>query len=320
MSPSVPRPADVVGAVAVSGPAARPGSAPVDDPLRGILLLVAAMLLFSLSDATAKFLSQALPAIEIAWLRYLVFVLLMLPAARQGRSRLVSRRPGLQAWRALSLLGSSIFFILAIGRLPLADATATSFVSPLFITALSIPLLGEKVGIRRWGAVVVGLIGVLIVVRPGTSAFNPASVLPLLSAASWAIAMVITRKTSGLDGTLTMLAYTAFIGFAVLCAALPFVWVGLGPRQIALGCFIGIASTAGQWLVVLAYRRANASLLAPFAYTQLIWSSLLGLAVFAAIPDGQTLVGAAIIVVSGIYTAHRERVVARRQALSPLRD
>ncbi|HXQ66346.1 MAG TPA: DMT family transporter [Alphaproteobacteria bacterium] len=292
----------------------KPAEARLDDPVGGSLLLVGAMLLFSLSDASSKILAQSLPVLEIAWLRYLAFVLLVAPAtARQGLWSFYSPRPMLQAWRGLGLLGSGLLFIWALRYLPMADATATGFVSPLFTTALSIPFLGEKVGIRRWAAVVIGLLGVIIIVRPGTSAFNPASAFPILSAASWSLAMVITRRMSGTDSTITMLAYAAVVGFLALSAALPFVWVTPNLEQLALAGFIGLASTGGQWLTVKAYRRADASLLAPLSYLQLVWSTLLGFLVFSAIPDHATILGAAIIVASGIYTAHRERIVAARR-------
>jgi drug/metabolite transporter (DMT)-like permease len=295
-------------------PASPAAVARADNPLHGILLNVGAMMIFACSDATAKFLMESLPAVEIAWMRYAVFVVLVAPAViRRPTKTLRSARPGLQAVRSIALLGSSIFFIMGVGSLPMADATATTFVSPLFTTALSIPFLGEQVGVRRWSAIVIGLVGVLIVVRPGTSAFNPASIFPILSAMSWSAALVITRKQSGADGTVTMLAYSAGIGFALLSVALPFIWVPLTWQQITLGLFIGLASSAGQWLIVLAYHRANASVLAPFSYTQIVWSSLTGYFIFAAIPDEFTFLGAGIIVASGLYTAHRERVVARKR-------
>jgi drug/metabolite transporter (DMT)-like permease len=283
-----------------------------DDPLTGIFLILLAVLIFSFSDASAKYLTQTLPALEIAWLRFACFVAILLPAlAKAGARSLRSQRPLLQVVRGLSLVASSVLFVFAVRFLPMADATAMSFVSPLFTTALAIPFLGEKVGVRRWSAVVVGLIGVLIVVRPGTSAFHPAAIFPILSAMSWAMAMVITQKMSHADGIVTMLAYAAGVGFLVLTMALPFIWVPPTLWEIGLGIFIGVSSTAGQWLVVQAYRRASASVLAPFSYSQLLWSGMLGFAVFSTIPDRYTLLGATIIVASGIYTAHREHVVSR---------
>jgi drug/metabolite transporter (DMT)-like permease len=267
-----------------------------------------------MSDATSKVLGQMIPPIEVVWLRYCGFTALMLPALLHQPARLKSAAPGLQIGRGLGLLGSALFFTTGLKFLAMADATAMSFVSPLFITALSIPVLGEKVGLRRWSAIVVGLIGVLIVVRPGTSAFNPASVFPLLSSVSWACGIVLTRKMShSNDGMVTTLGYAALVGFVVTSLMQPFVWTEPTWTQIGLGFFMACVSTAAQWLVVLAYRRANASVLAPFSYTQLVWSSLAGLILFGMTPDSLTLTGAAVIITSGLYTAHRERIVARER-------
>jgi drug/metabolite transporter (DMT)-like permease len=307
--------------IAKAGPAASisADSVPtrqIDDPVRGILLIVAAMVFFSMSDACSKVLGQSLPPIEVVWLRYSGFTLLMLPALLRRPALFRSAAPALQIGRGLGLLGSALFFTAGLQFLAMADATATSFVSPLFITALSIPVLGEKVGLRRWSAIVVGLIGVLIVVRPGTSTFNPASVLPLLSSVSWACGIVLTRKMShSNDGMVTTLGYAALTGWIVTSVMLPFVWTALTWREVAIGGFMACVSTAAQWLVVMGYRRANASVLAPFSYTQLVWSSLAGFLLFRMVPDLMTLAGAAVIIASGLYTAHRERIVARRRLL-----
>jgi len=284
-----------------------------DDPLRGVGLLLSAMILFSCSDATGKYLSASLPPIEVVWLRYLGFCLLVLPAIIAGKpaKMLRSRRPGLQVLRGLGILGSAILFTMAVQTLPMADATATSFVSPIFITALSIPFLGEVVGLRRWAAVGVGLIGVLIVVRPGSAGFHPMMLLPILSAISWAGGIVLTRKMSGADGSVTTMAYSAATGVVVMTMIVPFYWQSPSWHQILLGLVIGIVSTTAQWIVVIAYRYADASVLAPFSYSQLVWSALLGFLVFGAVPDMLTFLGAAVIIGSGLYTAHRERVRAQ---------
>ena len=289
-----------------------------DRPLRGIALMIAALAFFSCSDAASKLMTATLPAVEVAWLRFCVFTLLMLGVAAfaGGREALRSRRPGLQALRALGVMGSSVLFIMGLAFLPMAEATAISFVSPLMVTALSIPILGEVVGWRRWSAVGVGLLGVLIVVRPGTGAFDTAAILPILSAASWAVALVVTRKMSGADGPLVSLTYAAIVGLLVTSALAPFEWVNPGWREIGLALVTGGASTMAQWLVVLAFQQARASVLATFSYSQLVWSGLLGFLVFGSVPDGWTLTGAAVIIASGLYTAHRERTVRVSAALS----
>lgn len=263
------------------------------------------------SDAMAKYLSRTgMPSVEIAWIRFLVFVLILLPIvlAPASGNAMRSTRPLLQVFRGLGLLCSSIFFIMALGYLPIAEATATGFISPLFVTGLSVLFLGEKVGLRRWTATIVGLLGVLIIVRPGTAAFQPGTIFPIISALGWATALVLTRKISGADRAITTMAFSAITGFLVLSVIVPFYWIVPTWTQIALGIGIGSAATIGHWIVVQAFRYADASVLAPFSYVQLVWVTLIGFFVFGEVPDAVTFAGAAVIIASGVYTAHRERV------------
>ncbi len=309
--PDCPRPTEGVSAVrtAPSSPCERR-----DDPVRGLLMVVAAVLFFSFSDAAAKYLSQTLPSIEIGWMRYAGFTTLLLPLMiRGGPAAVKTARPGLQILRGLGLLGSALFFIMGMRYLPLAEAAATSYVSPLFVTVLSILFLGEKIGPHRWAAVLVGLLGVLIVIRPGGAAFQPAAIFPILSAMSWATGVVITRKMTGQEHPTTTLIWTALTGFAVLTVLLPFNVAMPTWTEVALGALIGLVSTMGQWLMVQAYRFGEASVLAPFSYIQIVWSTLLGFLIFGALPDHWTFLGAGIIIASGLYTAHRERLRKRRQ-------
>ena len=263
-----------------------------------------------ISDVTAKYLSATLPSIEIAWIRFLVFALIMSPAMVPGSPlfALQSRRPGLQVMRGVALLGSSLFFISGLRFLPIAEASATGFVSPLFVTALSIVFLGESVGLRRWIATAVGLMGVVIILRPGSGAFHPAAFFPIVSALAWACTLIMTRMMSGREHALTTMTYSSITGACIVSALVPFVWVTPSWHDILFGIFIGIASTAGQWIVVLAFRYADASVLAPFSYSQLLWVSMLGFLIFGEVPDIWTVTGAAFIVASGLYTAHRERL------------
>jgi drug/metabolite transporter (DMT)-like permease len=292
---------------------------PVDKPLRGILLVLTSTVFLASSDTMAKYLAFRLPAVEIGWLRYLTFMLIMCPAVLAMSPRLALRtvRPGLQVLRGLTLVGSSLLFITALRFLPIAEATTTSFVSPIFVTVLSIMFLGERVGLRRWLATLTGLIGVIIVVRPGTSAFQPAALLAITSALCWACSLVTTRKIAGQDTAVTTMAYSAITGFVLLSMLLPFFWIAPTLHELAIAACLGIAATSGHWLVVLAYRYGDASVLAPFSYTQPIWATILGYAIFSDVPDGWTFVGAAVIIASGLYTAHRERVRRSNMTLSP---
>ena len=289
---------------------ARRAPARTDRPFKGIALILLSTVFLGASDVTAKYLSATLPSIEIAWIRFSVFALIMVPAMLPGSPLFALRteRPGLQLMRGVTLLLSSLLFISGLAFLPIAEASATGFVAPLFVTALSIVFLGEKVGVRRWLATAVGLIGVLIVLRPGSSAFDPAAFFPLVSALAWAATLIMTRMMSGREHAITIMTYSSIAGVCILSALVPFVWVTPSWHDILFGVFIGVASTAGQWIVVLAFRYADASVLAPFSYTQLLWVSILGYLVFGEVPDIWTVTGAVVIVASGLYTAHRERV------------
>jgi len=293
-------------------PAASPLNRHTQVPLRGIGLMVASTVFFSCGDIIAKALASSMPAVEIVWLRYVTFSLILAPFLWHsvGKVGLRSSRPGLQLLRGLGMVGSALLFVLSLPFLPVADATAIHFTSPILITAMAMLLLGEKVGWRRWAAAFVGLIGVLVIIRPGTGAFQPAALLPLVAAACWAGAAVATRQISGTDHPMVTLAYSALIGLVVLTAAVPFAWVTPTGYELALAISMGAMSTAGHGLVVLAYRHASASLIAPFSYVQLIWSGALGFLAFGALPDGFTIAGAGIIAASGLYTAYRERVRA----------
>jgi drug/metabolite transporter (DMT)-like permease len=281
-----------------------------DRPFRGIALILASTVFLGASDVTAKYLSATLPSIEIAWIRFAVFALIMVPAMVPGSPLFALRSPrlGLQLMRGLALLSSSLFFISGLRFLPIAEASATGFVAPLFVTALSILFLSERVGLRRWLATAVGLIGVLIILRPGTSAFHPAAFFPLVSALAWACTLIMTRMMSGRERAATTMTWSSITGVCILSALIPLVWAAPSWHDIWFGVLIGVASTAGQWIVVLAFRYADASVLAPFSYTQLLWVSILGFLVFGELPDIWTVTGAVFIVASGLYTAHRERV------------
>jgi len=299
-------------------PAVRRAPARADRPFKGIALILLSTTFLGVSDVTAKYLSASLPSIEIAWLRFLVFALIMVPAMVPGSPLFAMRtsRVGLQLMRGAALLGSSLFFITGLRYLPIAEASATGFVAPLFVTALSIFFLSEKVGVRRWLATATGLLGVLIILRPGTGAFHAAAFFPIISALAWAVTLIMTRMMSGREHAITIMTYSSIAGVAILSVLVPFVWVAPSWQAVMFGILIGVASTAGQWIVVLAFRYADASVLAPFSYTQLVWVSTLGFLIFGEVPDAWTVVGAAFIVASGLYTAHRERV--RRSQLLTL--
>lgn len=273
--------------------------------------MLLALVLFSIMDALSKLMARRFDPVEIVWGRYLVILALLAPPALRRPRLLVARRLGLQLVRGVSVLGAALFFIAGLARLPLADATAIGFASPLLVTALSIPLLGEHVGPRRWSAVVVGFLGVLIIARPGSGAVGAVALLPLLSASCWALSLVVTRRMRSDDVPLTTLIYSTVVGLVLSGFALPLVWRPAGFADWAVMVAMGVLSAAGQYLLIAGLARGAASLLAPFSYTQILWSTALGYLVFGAVPSGWTWCGAAVIIASGLYIAHRERVRMR---------
>jgi drug/metabolite transporter (DMT)-like permease len=289
----------------------------MENPLRGIALVLASTFVFSLSDAIGKFLTGYLPVTEILWIRYVIFVGFALPLVlRSGPGKFRVRRPGLQILRGLGLIVSALGFILSLRYLPLADASAIGFVSPLLTSMVAVPLLGEVVGVQRWIGGIVGLIGVLAVVRPGTGAFHPAALLVLLSSISWAFASVLTRLIVRVDTATITLLWSAMTGAVVLTTVQPFAFTLPTGWQAFLLLVLGIIASGGQYLTVLAYRHAAASVLAPFNYVQLIYATALGYLVFSTVPDLWTFAGAGIIVASGLYTLQYERG-ERQRALRP---
>ena len=193
-------------------------------PLRGIALMLGATLFFASTDTITKTLTAALPAVEIAWLRYVIFTLIATTALLHegGGAALRSHQPTIQILRGFGMVASALLFTLGLRFVSVAEATAIYFVSPILITALAIPVLGERIGWRHWTAALIGLVGVLIVIRPGTGAFDSAALFPLLGATCWAGAAVVTRKVSTEDRPVTTMVYSALVGLLVLSALLPF--------------------------------------------------------------------------------------------------
>lgn len=288
--------------------------APAASHLRGILLMLAAGFVFVILDATGKHLTASLSLMEITWGRCL-FHMLALPLFLGGQSlarTLWTARPGLQLVRSVLLLGSTFFFFWAVKYIPLADATAIGFVTPLLVTALSVPLLGERVGIRRWAAVAIGFGSVLLIMRPGFGMAHWAVILPLLCAACFALYQIATRILSRHDSTATTYFYSPVVGLVVTSLVLLLAdgewrmpdlagWLAL--------VFLGAMGGFSHYLMIRALAAAPASLLAPFAYVQLVWSIAIGFAWFGDFPDASTLAGAAIICASGLYVLYRERRV-----------
>lgn len=276
---------------------------------RGILWILLAGAVFSSQDAIAKVLGQTYPTIEVLWGRFVPPVV-VLAFVYRGRLRevMATRQLGLQLLRS-GLTALMLGFLFAAYRfMPLADATAVMFVGPVLVVALSWPLLGERVGPRRWAAVAVGCLGALIIVRPGLGVFHPAALLALVAAALSALHQCMIRILSRTDTALSTLLYTSLVGAAVAMVAAPFFWVAPDAQGWSLMILLGVLGIASQYCIIKGFEAAPAATVAPFMYTLLIWATLYGLVLFGDFPDVWTMCGAAVIVASGIYIAHRERV------------
>lgn len=294
--------------------AARPDALPPEnDPrarLIGIGLMCLTLICFACLDTTAKWLTQHVDTLEVVWARYaghFIFSLAFVnPRTMPGL--LASRRPWLQIGRSVLLFASTIFNFFALRYLQLDQASVIAFTTPFLVALLAGPMLGEWIGWRRWVAIVVGFVGVVIVARPGMGGIHPAAVLSILSCICYAFYTISTRMLARYDTTATTMFYTALVGFVAASLPLPGVWSMPTDPLVILGMvLIGAYGLMGHLFLILAHRYAPAPILAPFIYTQLLWYVAGGFFVFGDVPTGYTLAGAAIVIASGLYLLYRER-------------
>jgi drug/metabolite transporter (DMT)-like permease len=286
-----------------------PGSPASEHHARGILLIMAAVGTFAVLDTIAKYLSRTYPVPLIVWVRYAMHVLVMLVfvAPRLRRRLVTTARPGLQIFRGAVLAASSLLYFSALAFMPIAEASAITFLAPLLVTAMSAYFLRERVRRSAWIALAAGFVGVLFIVRPGSAVFSPAALLALGTALCFATYQLLTRRLAGIDSTMATLFIGALVGAVGVSCLLPFYW-GLPQSALHAVLFLalGVLGAAGHFVLIRAFEYAPASVLAPFVYTQLATVLVLGYAVFGDFPDGWSLVGMAIIVLSGAWLAARQ--------------
>jgi drug/metabolite transporter (DMT)-like permease len=284
--------------------------------LTGIALMCGAVACFAMLDTTAKYLNLYMSTLQVVWARYtgafLFPFIVSNPWTRPGLAR--TTRPVLQLVRSVLLLGSTMCNFAALRYLQLDEAIALVFSTPFFVAALSGPMLGESVRWRRWAAIAVGFVGVLVVVRPGPGTFQPAALLSLSAALFYALYSITTRILARTDSNGTTLFYSNIVGAVALLPVVPFVWTTPSdPLVIALMVATGAIGSFGHYLLIAAHRLAPAAVLSPFIYTEIVLVIMLGFLVFGDLPNRFTLAGAAIVVVSGLYLLHRETVVRRKR-------
>lgn len=281
--------------------------------MKAIIFSLLGWMFLPIMDGFAKFLSDDLPILQITWARYFFTVVFTLPIMMFFfKNQLTwSDKPKLQILRGLILLSANICFFYAISIISLAKALTLAFVAPLIVTAFSPIMLGEKVGFRRWTAVVVGFIGSLVVIRPGFVELNFASLAALGTGILYGFYLIITRKLSTSDNPLLTLLMTGMVGAILVSTIIPFYWVKPSLEQWSLMAGIGVFACIGHLFLILSLKYADASKLAPLGYTEIIPNVLIGYYFFSELPDNWTYVGLFIIILSGLYISRREYIKNR---------
>ena len=279
--------------------------------MKAVIFSLLGWMFLPVMDGFAKFLSADIPVLQITWARYFFTVVFTLPIMFLFfRKDLVwSNKPKLQIIRGLILLTANICFFYAISKISLAKALTLAFVAPLIVTAFSPLFLGEKVGFRRWTAVIIGFIGSLIVIRPGFLEINLASFAALATGIMYGFYLIITRKLSTSDSPLLTLLITGLVGAILVTLVIPFIWVKPTLNQWSLMAGIGVFACIGHLFLILSLKYADASKLAPFSYFEIITNIIIGYYFFSDFPDNWTFLGLSIIIMSGIYISRRESYI-----------
>jgi len=275
---------------------------------QGIGLIVLAIVLLSSLDAMVKWLTSGFSLAQIIFFRNLfgllpVFIIIQMQG---GAGTIRTNRPAFYVFRVFLILTIGFSFFWALSRMELADATAIFFMVPLFITVMSVFVLGEMVGMRRWIAVIVGFGGVLLIIRPGVGVFEPGALAVLLASLAYAALMISNRAIRGKETPAALTFFTTVGCLIVSGCFLPWVWVGPNAFEWLVLAAMGIFGGTGQILLILAFQRAPAGVIAPFEYTTLIWATFYGFVIWGDLPDMPTLIGAAIIAAGGVYILYRE--------------
>lgn len=296
-----------------SPPASQPRQTATPAVTQGILWMLFAMFLFMSMDAGVKYLVRHYPTVQVVWARFFFhLVLLVVVFANRLPGLVRTSNAGLQLGRSLLLLATTGLFFTGLRFVPLAESSAMMMVSPLIVTALSMPLLREPVGVRRWLGVVFGFTGALIIIRPGGDLAQLATLFPLGAAFTYALYQLSTRFMSQSDPVTTTLFYSAALGALFMSFAVPFVWVAPTPWDWALMVYIGLCGGLGHFAVIKSLTVAPAATVQPFTYSNIIWATLYGYFIYGDFPDNWTFLGAGIVAASGLYIFFREQYLKKR--------
>ena len=281
--------------------------------MKAIIFNLLAWVMLPIMDGFAKYLSSDLPVLQITWARYFFTVAFILPIMFFFfRKNLVwTDKPKLQLIRGLILLTANVCFFYSISIISLAKALTLAFIAPLIVTAFSPIFLGEKVGFRRWSAVIIGFIGSMVVIRPGFVEINLASLAALGTGVMYGFYLIITRKLSSSDNPLLTLLLTGVVGAIIISFVMPFVWIKPTLNQWSMMAAIGIFACVGHLFIILSLKYADASKLAPFSYFEIVTNIIIGYYFFSDFPDKWTFLGLFIIILSGIYISRRGNMVKR---------
>ena len=281
-----------------------------DDNIKaGVAWMLVTTFFFVSLDAVAKHLVSSYPVLQVVWGRFLFHIILAaLILGPRFASLARSANLPLQIVRSILLLATTVLFFSGVRLLPLADASAIMFTSPILLSILAIPILGERVGPYRWAAIFIAFLGALVVVRPGTGVMGVGALYLLGCAFCNAFYQIITRQLRGTDDARTTLLYTGLAGAVGTSLAVPLVWTPIALGDWPLFAALGVFGCLGHFTLIKAFQSAPATVVAPFSYASLIWAILFGFFVFGDLPDVWTLAGATIIAAGGLYILHREQV------------
>jgi drug/metabolite transporter (DMT)-like permease len=285
-------------------------------PSLGVLWMLLATFLFVSLDSIAKYLVQSYPVSQVVWARYcfhLLFLALLLN--RRLVTIMVTHRLRLQCVRSIMLLLATAFYFWGLRYIPIAKAASVMMVAPIIVTALSVPLLKEVVGIPRWLGVLAGFAGAMVILKPGGDIFQWAALLPFGAAMMYALYQISTRMLSQTDLPMTTLVYTSLFGALLASCALPLAYTPPDLKGWTLMGVTGLLGGLGHFALIKAFQHSHAAVISPFGYTSLLWAIVYGIILFGEYPELKTLVGAALILGSGLFIFYRERVVAQRSHL-----